>query len=71
MPSGWYTLNHKIANALPNFTQKNVSPLSFTLVLSSWYHRPLIYDVKRITKIDGMGPFKATVYSLFIDNACK
>ena len=27
--------------------------------MSSRYHRLLIYDVKRTTKIDGMGPFKA------------
>ena len=26
--------------------------------MSSRYHRLLIYDVKRTTKIDGMGPFK-------------
>ena len=26
--------------------------------MSSRYHRLFIYDVKRTTKIDGMGPFK-------------
>ena len=29
----------------------------FTIKMSSRYHRLLIYDVKRTTKIDGMGPF--------------
>ena len=29
----------------------------FTMKMSSRYHRLLIYDVKRTTKIDGMGPF--------------
>ena len=28
--------------------------------MSSWYERLLIYDVKRTTKIDGMGPFNET-----------
>ena len=27
--------------------------------MSSMYHRLLIYDVKRTTKIGGMGPFKS------------
>ena len=30
---------------------------SNTMKISSRYHRLLIYDVKRTTKIDGMGPF--------------
>ena len=30
----------------------------FTMKMSSRYNRLLIYDVKRTTKIDGMGPFK-------------
>ena len=30
----------------------------YTMKISSMYHRLLIYDVKRTTKIDGMGPFK-------------
>ena len=30
----------------------------FTMKMSYRYHRLLIYDVKRTTKIDGMGPFK-------------
>ena len=28
------------------------------MIISSRYHWLLIYDVKRTTKIDGMGPFK-------------
>ena len=30
--------------------------------MSSWYHKLLIYDVKRTTKLDGMGPFKRSMY---------
>ena len=30
----------------------------FTMKISSRFRRLLIYDVKRTTKIDGMGPFK-------------
>ena len=37
----------------------------FTMKMSSRYHRLLIYDVKRTTKIDGMGPFKIS-YRLLI-----
>ena len=33
----------------------------FTKIMSSRYHRLLIYDVKRTTKIDGMGSFKVHV----------
>ena len=29
----------------------------YTMNMSSRYHRLLIYDVKRTTKIDGMSPF--------------
>ena len=32
------------------------NPCGYTMKMSSRYHRLLIYDVKRITKIDGMGP---------------
>ena len=32
-----------------------------TMKISSRYHRLLIYDVKRTTKIDGMGPFNCMV----------
>ena len=34
------------------------NPCGYTMKMSSRYHRLLIYDVKRTTKIDGMGPFK-------------
>ena len=30
----------------------------YTMKMSFRYHRLLIYDVKRTTKIDGIGPFK-------------
>ena len=32
--------------------------------ISSTFHRLLIYDVKRTTQIDGMGPFKNLSYYL-------
>ena len=32
-------------------------PCAYTVKISSRYRRHLIYDVKRTTKIDGMGPF--------------
>ena len=35
-----------------------------TLKISSRYHRLLFYDVKRTTKIDGLGPFKYTLENL-------
>ena len=34
------------------------NPCGYTMKISSRYHRLLIYDVKRTTKIDGIGPFK-------------
>ena len=34
------------------------NPSGYTMKISSMYHRLLIYDVKRTTKIDVMGPFK-------------
>ena len=34
------------------------NPCGYTMKMSSRYHRLLIYDVKRNSKIDGMGPFK-------------
>ena len=36
-------------------------PCGYTMKISSMYHRLLIYDVKRTTKIDGMGLFKLLV----------
>ena len=37
--------------------RSSCNPCGYTMKISSRYHRPLIYDIKRITKIDGMGPF--------------
>ena len=37
--------------------RKMRNPCSFIMKLSSRYQRLFIYDVKRNTKIDGMGPF--------------
>ena len=34
--------------------------------MSSRYHRLLIYDVKRTTKIDGMGPFNVAGIESFV-----
>ena len=34
------------------------NPCVYTMKTSSRYHRLMIYDVKRNSKIDGMGPFK-------------
>ena len=36
--------------------------------MSSMYHRLLNYDVKRTTKIDGMGPFNIFRHSQFFDS---
>ena len=33
------------------------NPCGYTMKISFRYHRILIYDVKRTTKIDGKGPF--------------
>ena len=41
----------------------------FTMKMSSRYHRLLIYDVKRTTKIDGMGPFKTAKKHRRINNS--
>ena len=35
-------------------------PCGYTMKMSSRYHRLLVYDVKRTTKMDGMGLFKCT-----------
>ena len=32
-------------------------------IISRYYNRLLIYDVKRTTKIDGMGPLKLSLYT--------
>ena len=36
--------------------------------MSSRYHRLLIYDIKRTTKIDGMGPFNRPILELYTLN---
>ena len=36
------------------------NPCGHTMKMCSRYHRLLIYDEKRTTKIDGMGPFPRT-----------
>ena len=38
--------------------RRSCSPCGYTMKISSCYHRLLIYDVKRTTTLDGMGPFK-------------
>ena len=37
--------------------RRTCNPCGNTMKISLRYHRLLIYDVKRTTKIDGMGPF--------------
>ena len=45
--------------------RRTCNPRCYTMKISSRYHRLLIYDVKRTTKIDGMGPFKHNdIYSV-------
>ena len=38
--------------------RRTCNPCDYTMKISSRYQRLLIYDVKRSTNIDGMGPFK-------------
>ena len=38
--------------------RRTCNPCGSTMRISSRYQRLLIFDVKRTTKIDGMGPFK-------------
>ena len=38
--------------------RRTCNQCGYTMKISSMYHRHLIYDVKRTTEIDGMGPFK-------------
>ena len=38
--------------------RRTCNPCGYTMKISFLYHRVLIYDVKRTTNIDGMGPFK-------------
>ena len=37
--------------------RRTCNTCDYTMKMSSKYHRLLIYDVKRTTEIDGMGPF--------------
>ena len=52
-----------------NFTKKNMKPIwlyfGYTMKIScsSRYHRLLIYDVKRTTKKERIGPFKLCVHT--------
>ena len=39
--------------------RRTCNPGGDTMKIGCRYHRFLIYNVKRTTKIDGMGPFKA------------
>ena len=41
--------------------RKTCNPCGCTVKISSRYHRLLIYDGKRTTKIDGMGTFKTSI----------
>ena len=39
-------------------SRRTCNPCCYTVKLSYRYHRLLVYDVKRTSKIEGMGPFK-------------
>ena len=47
------------------------NPCGYTMKMSSRYHRLLIYDVKRITKIDGMGPFNKESFDWWMREASR
>ena len=50
--------NHKISKCMAEFyPEERANPCGFTIKMSSTYHRLLIYDVKRTTKIDSMGMY--------------
>ena len=38
--------------------RRTCNPCGYRTKMSSVYHRRLIYDVKRTSKIESMGPFK-------------
>ena len=40
-----------------------MQPCGYTMEMGSRYHRLLIYDVKRNTKIDGMGAYNKTQFT--------
>ena len=42
------------------------NPCGYTMKIGLKYHRLLIYNVKRTTKIEGIGPFDLTVQQLII-----
>ena len=42
------------------------NPCGYTMKISSRYHRLFIYEVKRTTKIDGMGPFNYSLLALLL-----
>ena len=52
--------NHKISKCIHGriLPRRACNSCGYTMKMSSRYHRLLIYDVKRTTKKDGMGPFK-------------
>ena len=58
VPSGYRTRNHKIRKCTAEFNPEECETCGYTMKISSRYHRLLIYNKKRTTTIDGMGPFK-------------
>ena len=54
--------------------EEQCNPCGFTMKMSSRYHRLLIDDVKRTTKIVGMGPFNLMIIHVekmnFVNNQC-
>ena len=53
--------------------RRTCNPCGYTMKISSTYHRLLNYDVKRTTKIYGMGPFKCLIKlrSLFVHHLMR
>ena len=52
--------------------RKTCNPCGCTMKISSWCHRLLFYEVKRTTRIDGMGPFNnVSVIANFIPKLQK
>ena len=51
-------MNQKISKSTAEFHPEKLQPISLYNENLSMYHNLLIYNVKRSTDIDGMGPFK-------------
>ena len=54
------TKPQNLANALPITPRRSCNPCTMKII--SRYHRLLIYDVKRTTEIESMGPVRFIFY---------